>query len=173
MGAKNLALVGFMASGKSTVGRLLAESLRLPFVDLDEVVEAEAGMDVAEIFSREGEDAFRRRESLALESVLAGESGVIACGGGIILREENVRLLRENAVVFYLAVSAQAALERACEDGTVRPLLQVVDAASATERLLEERTPRYLAAAHEVVDAEHVSPRELAEEIAERWRKYR
>ncbi len=115
-------LVGFMGSGKTSVGRLLAERLGAPFVDLDERVERSAGAPVAQIFAGEGEDGFRDREAAALAALEAEPPAVVACGGGVVLRESNRALLRTLGVVVYLGVSAEQAMQR-CGLGRERPLL--------------------------------------------------
>ncbi len=169
---KSIALIGFMGAGKSTVGRLLADRLGMPFLDLDAEIERETGRDVSEIFSREGEEGFRKRESRALERALAEGGVVIACGGGVVTVEENVALLRERAVVFCLEVSLEEALRRTEEGGKARPLLTGDDPAARARRLLEQRKEAYAAAAHEVIRADAAAPEEIAEEIARRWRRY-
>jgi len=169
----NIALIGFMGAGKTAVGRALAARLGMEFIDLDERIADEAGMSVAEIFSLEGEDGFRIREAAALRGALSGEGAVIACGGGVVNRDDNVSLLRERAVVFYLEVALETALRRVSRDGTARPLLETEDPGGAARALMRERSSRYLAAAHEVVRADAASPEELAEEIAGRWNRSR
>lgn len=169
---KSIVLIGFMGSGKSTVGRVLAENLGLPFIDLDEEIEVEACMGVPEIFSREGESGFRNRESRVLKRVLRGEQAVAACGGGVVTVEENIRELRERAVVFLLSVPLDEALRRIKDDGVERPLLAGPEWEEKARRLLEDRRESYLRAAHEVVEADEASPEEIAREIARRWRRY-
>ena len=88
---KPVLLIGMMGCGKSTVGRLLAERMRLPLIDLDEEIARAAGKTIPEIFAQEGEAGFRARETAALERALAREDGVIATGGGIVTRAENIR----------------------------------------------------------------------------------
>ena len=169
---ENIALVGFMGSGKSTVGPLLASALGMDYVDLDEMITERTGMDIAEIFELEGEEGFRERESEALKEALAGGNRVVSCGGGVVLRDENLELLRRRARVFYLRVSGETALQR-LGDGEGRPLLAEEDVAAMVGELMAVRGGRYLVAAHEVVDGDRENPEEIAEEIAERWRKYR
>lgn len=167
-----LALIGFMGAGKSAVGALLAKSLQIGFVDLDEVIAREAGVGIEDIFACEGEDGFRRRESAALSEQLdAAGAKVISCGGGIVVRARNVDMLRRRCRVFLLEISLTTAVERLRgSDG--RPLLGGEDIEVAAARLMEEREHLYRRAAHESVDANEKSPRELAEEIAARWKKY-
>ena len=99
---KPVLLIGMMGCGKSTVGRLLAERMRLPLIDLDEEIARAAGKTIPEIFAQEGEAGFRARETAALERALAREDGVIATGGGIVTRAENIRMMREKGFVVWL-----------------------------------------------------------------------
>ncbi len=154
-----------MGSGKTTVGRLLARQLRLDFIDLDEVIECRLNMRVEEIFSRFGEGYFRSVESQVVRDVLSGVSNaVIACGGGAVLRDDNVEFLRKYSVVVYLRISGGEAYKRLVScDG--RPLLKVSDRRGVIESLLRFREPLYLRAAHIVVDVDGRSPEEVVSSI--------
>lgn len=127
-----IALIGMMGSGKTSVGRLLAEQTKTPFVDTDALAEAETGMSVAEIFRQLGEPAFRRIESQMLESAVQNlrGGGVLSTGGGVILSADNRLLLREKTFCVYLSTAATTLAERlsnAPDDDTAaaatRPLL--------------------------------------------------
>jgi shikimate kinase len=169
--ADSLALIGFMGAGKSAVGAILSSELEMEFVDLDEVISREAGRSIEKIFASEGEEGFRERESAALESELCSGGKVLSCGGGLVLRQENVRLLRRRCRVYLLEISRSKAVERIKGTGG-RPLLAGGDLEAAVERLMDERAELYGRAAHETVDANEASPPEIAGEIAARWRKY-
>lgn len=151
----NLILCGFMGSGKSTVGRLLAKRLGRPFVDLDAYIEAEAGQTVAEIFKTKGQAAFRAMEQAAARSLCSRSGLVLACGGGTVLNPETAALLRQSGTVIYLSVCPQTVLQRLEGDAT-RPLLQGTGAEKAgrVAALLAEREPLYRAAAHVVIEAD-------------------
>ena len=133
MGGYTIWLVGMMGAGKSAVGRALAERRRIPFVDTDETVEREAGSRIAEIFEREGEAGFRRRERAAIEAV-AGRDAVVALGGGAIAQPGVADLLREAGRVVYLRAKPETLAARV-GDGRGRPLLAGLDAAGRRERL--------------------------------------
>jgi shikimate kinase / 3-dehydroquinate synthase len=155
-------LVGFMGSGKSTVGPHLAQRLERPFVDLDDVIEADAGRSVAEIFSSEGEAGFRERESRCLQGALARDGSVVAVGGGAPMREDNwARIRSGNTVVALMAEPAE--LARRLNGSSVRPLLQP-GAPSVIATLLPGRLSRYLEA-DVVVKTDGIDPVEVAEQV--------
>lgn len=158
-------LVGFMGSGKSTVGRLLAERLGWDFVDLDEQIERLAGCTIATVFEEQGEAAFRDLEHRALRAqtgeVHCGRARVVALGGGAFAFENNRRLIADSGLSVWLDASAEALWERV-QSATHRPLAQ--DQASFT-RLLESRREAY-GQADLTLDATQ-SPRVLADKIVE------
>lgn len=135
-------LYGPPGSGKTTLGRRLAEELERPFFDLDERIEAEAGKPIPEIFSSEGEAGFRKRESESLQSLVAGREGVLALGGGTLLRPENRSLAEEAGLVATLHAPLAVLLERLNASDGGRPLLEG-DLAERLEKLLAQRTPHY------------------------------
>lgn len=169
---ENIVLVGFMGSGKSTVGRELARRLGRAFLDTDELVERRAGMPVPEVFARLGEDGFRRLEAEAVAEAAAEGGRVIATGGGALLREENVQRLKATGRLYLLHASPADLLDRLEADGTRRrPLLAgVATRAGRLERieaLLAARAPAY-ARADEVVETTGRTVAAVAEEIIER-----
>ena len=135
-------LVGFMGSGKSSVGRELARRFRAPFVDVDERIESAAGCRIRDLFGREGEPAFRVREKAALREVLSVRGCVVATGGGAFADEENRVLLRSYAPVVYLEAAVETLLERLAGD-LGRPLLRGGDREEAVRELLSRREPGY------------------------------
>jgi len=148
----NIALIGFMGAGKSAVGKALAKAAAMDFVDLDTVIQQKAGRSISRIFSYDGEAAFRRIESQAVSEVADRENTVIACGGGVILEQSNVEALRRNAIIVYLPAEPSVLLRRVLDSPEKRPLLQVVDPASAMGGLLKRRLPLYEAAADLTID---------------------
>jgi shikimate kinase len=151
MGRGNIFLVGMMGSGKTTLGRALAQRLRLHFVDTDRIMVERTGVPVATIFEIEGEDGFRKRESAVLSEVAEGDSQVIATGGGAILARENREVMRRRGTVIYLRAQVDSLWERTRHD-TSRPLLRTPDPRATLASLLEQRDPLYREAAHVIVD---------------------
>ena len=172
-GASNIVLVGPMGAGKSVVGALLARRLGLPFVDVDAAVEAEAGLRIAELFRREGEAAFRARETALLARCLDGDGQVVATGGGAVLAPANRERLRERGFVAWLQADPATQLRRleGCAD---RPLLAGADRAARLHALAAERDPLYRDVADLALDTRDADAAALAEALAARaagrWR---
>jgi shikimate dehydrogenase len=153
---QNIALIGMPGCGKSTVGSILAQKLGRPFMDIDAQIEAAAGKSIPEIFSEAGEETFRRLETRAL-SVEAKKSGIVlATGGGVVTRPENLDLLRQNSVIVYM----KRELSELITDG--RPLSQNV----GIQALANKRLPLYEAWSDYAVQAE-ARPKQTAARIEE------
>ena len=167
----HLYLVGYRGTGKTTVGRLLAAAAGRPFVDLDERIEAGAGMTIAGIFAAEGEPGFRDRESAALVAASAEPPSVIATGGGIILRPENRAALRETGWVAWLTAPAEDLWARIQADATTaarRPKLAGGGFDEVT-KLLAVREPLYRDVADSRVETAGLSPDAVAAAILAAW----
>jgi len=161
----NIALVGFMGTGKTDVGRLLAEKLGKDFIELDELIEQRAGKAIPEIFQQDGEIAFRELEIEATREAAAKKNAVIACGGGVVLNQINVDRLREHGVIVYLTASPEAILQRTSSDTDERPLLVAEDKASKVEKLLNFRRPFYERAADITVNTSELDVAGVAGQI--------
>jgi shikimate kinase len=160
---QNIALIGFMAVGKSAVGRNLAKKLRRRFVDLDRVIEKTAGMKISEIFAQKGEPYFRQLEKKTLAKILQGEEQVIATGGGVIMDDDSLMLLRDRALVIGLTASVDVLLTRA-GSSSKRPLLKEVNRKERVEELLMQRGSRY-AQAHITIDTSELTVDQVVEKI--------
>lgn len=158
-------LIGMMGSGKTTVGRRLADALGIEFHDTDAAVEEAAGSSIPELWRRRGEEEFRRLEHEAVVRV-AGRRAVVATGGGVVLRDENVAAMRRTGQVVWLDAPAEV-LARRVGSGAGRPLLAGDDLPGRFADMLADRAERYRAAAHRVVDAGR-SQSAVAEEL-EQW----
>ena len=166
-----LLLNGFMASGKSTLGRLVAERAGCELIDLDERVERRAGMRVSEIFAQQGEAAFRKLEAEALAELLAAARPiVVALGGGALLRRATRLKAMDAAVVVSLSASVEAIARRNAAAPGQRPLLDAPDARERIESLLELREAAY-AECHARLDTSAAAPEALASQLLEIWRR--
>jgi shikimate kinase len=162
-----LILTGFMGTGKSATGRVLAALLGWEFLDLDEEVERAAGKPVSRIFAEEGEARFRDLEAAALARALTRPRVVLATGGGVLLREENRRRLSGRLVV-NLEAGPEECLRRVRASTTVRPLLAGPDPEAESRRLWEARRELYDAVPRRV-DTQGKTPDEVAREIHQRF----
>ena len=171
---RNIILVGFMASGKTSVGRAMAESLSdsaalgstggWTFIDADDVIVARAGKPIHRIFAEDGEPAFRELESQVIAELCAAERQVIASGGGSFVSDRNRDVMLAGGRVFFLASSPATILRRVREEdagGPIRPLLAVDDPEARIAELLAQRTPAY-ARAHHAVDTDALTPEGVA-----------
>lgn len=163
--ANQIALVGLPGSGKSTVGRILADLLGWQFFDLDTEIEAKQGLTVAEIFAQLGEAQFRRLEADLTKRLASEPQIVLAPGGGWITNPELPRLLARNGVLIWLRVQPPTALVRLRASGVTRPLLEVPDVLARLQMLLDERRAFYQRA-HFFVDTDDLTPPVVAETIA-------
>jgi len=169
----NVAIFGFMGVGKSSVGRLLAESLGMGFVDIDDAIVADAGMDIPSIFKEQGEKGFRELEKAATEKVSEMDGVVIACGGGTVLDQENLSALRRNSRMILLIADPETILQRVQADGDTRPLLNNDGKGDPVSPLLRVRIPKYLKVADYVVNTSGKTQAKVAEEIADYMRGVR
>ncbi len=160
-------LVGPMGAGKSTIGKLLAAQLGLPFADSDKVLEDRTGADIPWIFDVEGEAGFRRRESEVLAELCNGETQVVATGGGIVLMPEDRTLLKGQGFVVYLRASLDQLVERTSKNSN-RPLLQVEDPRAKLAEILQQREAFYAEVADLVCDTDHCTPKQAAQMVADR-----
>jgi shikimate kinase len=167
-----LILIGHRATGKTTVGRLLAAQLGWIFADVDEYIESTFGGSIAEIFAAEGEAGFRNRESIALSALCGQNRRVIATGGGAILRSENRSLLRSAGFVAWLTAGPETIWARLQSDPTTaarRPNLTSVGGLEEVRALLAAREALYRETADFVANADVPSPEAVAADILNAW----
>jgi shikimate kinase len=163
---RNVVLCGFMATGKSSVGRQLAVSLGYEFLDMDAIIEAETGMSISEIFSSQGESAFRSLECQVVEQVAQRNRCVIATGGGTIVNPKNLENLKRSGIVIALTADPQIILLRT-GSGKSRPMLGEGDRMQRIIALMEQRSAAY-AMADMTVDTSAHNIQEVAEIIIQR-----
>ncbi len=158
---KNIYLVGFMGSGKSTVGRILAEKLNMNFVDVDQLIEEEEKMKISDIFKKKGEKYFRELERRKIKDLTKGENLVISTGGGLGADRENMDLMKKTGFVVWLDVSLDEIIKR-CEGDKNRPLLN--QSYENIKKLYEKRKPVYKMA-HIHIKTDNKNPENIAKEI--------
>ena len=160
----NIYIVGPMGSGKSTVGKIVARSLFLDFLDSDEEIEKTTGASIDWIFDLEGEEGFRKRETAELEKIVQLNSHVVATGGGIILSDHNRNLLSARGVVIYLETPIKIQVERTSKDKE-RPLLKDGDPESILTKLNIEREHLYKEVSDYAIQTSNKSSQEVADQI--------
>ena len=159
----NIVLVGFMGTGKSTVGRVIAQKLGFHFIDTDDVIEQTSKAKISDIFAEHGEVYFRDLESQAVKSVALMKNQVVATGGGVVLRSSNIDLLRTGGPIFCLNATPKAIWDRV-RSSRSRPLLRGPDPLKKIETLLDKRAPYYALADHQI-ETTGVSVDRVANEI--------
>lgn len=169
----NIVLCGFMGCGKTTVGKELSKKLEMQFVDMDSIIEQNAGMPVSEIFRTQGESSFRRMET-ETAAALSGQSGlVISTGGGAVLNSANVKAFKSGGLILLIDVPCEVIANRLTGD-TSRPLLNRPDRDTAMRELYEKRMPLYRAIADVVVENAQDLPADVfAENICKVIAAYR
>ena len=160
----NIFLIGFMGVGKSTVSHYLSKILASPQVEIDQVIVNKEHMSINKIFEEYGEEYFRNCETNLLIELQKKNNQIVSCGGGVAMREINVREMKKNGRVVLLTASPETILERV-KDSDERPLLRGRKNTEYISELMEIRRPKYRAAADIIVDTDHKNVEEIAEEI--------
>jgi shikimate kinase len=165
---RNIILIGYRATGKTTVGKLVAQALHRQFVDLDQVLEEEAGESIPVIVQRYGWDDFRGREKKLVGRYADQEGLVLATGGGVVLDFDNVRYLKKKGLIFWLTASPQEIQTRLIRDQQEidrRPSLTGSNPVSEVEEVLRQRQPLYQAAADIIISTSQDSVEQVAHQI--------
>lgn len=165
---RNIALCGFMGTGKSSVGRLVAEQLHFAFLDTDTVIEARAGKPITDIFATEGEAAFRELEARIVKELANRDRTVISTGGGLVVNPANMASLKEHALVVCLWATPEGIYARV-KNQNHRPLLAEANPLEKIRSLLAERAPAYKQA-DVLINTEIRSPREVAQQVLHQFR---
>ena len=165
---QNLVLIGFRASGKTAVGRALAQALKRPLVDLDQVLVAEAGRSIAELVQASGWPEFRRREKALVARYARQQGLVLAPGGGVVLDPDNVRELRAHGIIIWLTADPKVLRARLAQDlpgEASRPSLTGTDTLKEVEEVLNARNPLYQEAAQVTVDTTDLKIAQVVQQI--------
>ncbi len=161
---KNIALIGFMGTGKSTVGRHLAEGLKMTHIDIDGEIERKNASSITDIFKTLGEGPFRRMEERQIDAAARMSGRIISCGGGAVLNTASIDRLRSSATIVWLNAGVETILQRVGIDRS-RPLLNVPDRKTEIEKMLRVRTGYYARACDLVINTDEKEPGEIAKRI--------
>ena len=164
----SIALIGFMGSGKTVVGKALAEKLGKEFVEMDILIEQKAGKTIPEIFQEDGEVRFRELEIEVAKELSGKKNAVIACGGGVVLNKINIDRLGAECIIVYLRASPQVILRRTSGDRDERPLLRAADKDAHTRELIKYRQPFYERAADMEIDTSKMGVDSVAERVTKK-----
>ena len=163
----NIVLIGFMGTGKTVVGQVLATRLHRKLIEVDAIIAKMAGKPIPDIFRDNGEIYFRELEIKAIKKATAGEKRVIACGGGIVMNTINIDRLRATGIIVYLSASPKMILKRTKDDNN-RPLLDVKQPAERVRELMKFRKPFYDRAADLTINTSKLSIETVADKIIDR-----
>ncbi len=167
----NMALIGMMGSGKSFSSNRLGQLLKKDVVSTDKYIEEKEGRAISKIFEDSGEAYFRQLEKQIVKEVSGKKDVIIDCGGGVVLDQENVKTIKQNAVIFYLSATAEVLLKQIKLTGKEkRPLLNVNDPLGKLKEMLTTRKPLYEQAADYVIDANNKTIEEISQNILKIWK---
>lgn len=163
----NIFLTGFMGSGKSTISNYLSTLFAMKSVEMDQVISEREGMSISDIFAEFGEEYFRNLETDLLIEMQSKSNVVISCGGGVPMRERNVREMKKNGRVVLLTAAPETIYDRV-KDSHDRPLLEHNKTIPYISQLMAERREKYEAAADIIIQTDHKSESEICEELVRR-----
>ena len=163
----NIVLIGFMGAGKSTVSEYLSRKYNMDTVEMDQIIAEREKMSISDIFSVHGEEYFRDLETKLLIEMQAKTNTVISCGGGVPMRERNVKEMKKNGCVVLLTATPETILERV-KDNHDRPLLEGNKTVSYISELMEKRREKYEAAADLIIETDGKNAQEICEELVQK-----
>ena len=168
----SIALIGFMGTGKTAMGKALADRLGKEFVETDALIESLVGKSIPEIFKQDGEIAFRELEIEIIKRIAVKDNAIIACGGGIVLNKINVDRLAQKCIIINLKASPSVIAKRTSVDRNGRPLLAVTDRLAQIKELQKYRRPYYQRAADFEINTSRLRIETVVNKIIERLRDY-
>ena len=160
----NIFLIGFMGTGKTTIANALNRKYDMEIIDMDANIEQEQNMAISEIFANQGEEFFRDLETKLIYDLQNKDNVVVSCGGGAVLRQENVRAMKKSGKIILLNATAETILERV-QNSHNRPLLEGNKNVEYIRQLMSKREDKYNSAADYVVDVDNRAVEDIAEEI--------
>ena len=164
---KNIFLIGYMGTGKSSVAKFLSNKWGWNVLEMDEMLVQQEGMSISDIFKTYGEEYFRDAESNLIQEICMQEDKVVSCGGGVVLRSQNVEMMKQGGTIVLLAASPETILERV-KDDTTRPLLQGNMTIAFLSEMMEKRREKYEKAADVMVQTDGKQIAEICKEIIEK-----
>lgn len=167
---KNIFLIGYMGTGKSTVAAYMAKQYGMEVMEMDQMIVEQEGMSISDIFAKHGENYFRDVETKLLVEIQTQDNKVVSCGGGVVLREQNVEEMRKGGHIVLLSAKAETILERVKDDNS-RPLLQGNKNIAFINDMLEQRRPKYESAADVVIQTDGKQVADICNEISEQITK--
>ncbi len=168
----NIALIGFMGVGKSTVGKLLAARLGKKFIEVDTEIEQQSGKSIPQIFQEKGEIGFRELEIETIKEISRQEKQVIACGGGAVLNKINIDRLKQDAVIIWLTASPDSILKRTHLNSDERPVLKGINDIQSLESLMQFRLPYYERSADMKIETTKLDLSTVVEQIIVQLKDY-
>lgn len=163
---KNIFLIGYMGTGKSTVAAYIAKQYGMEVLEMDQMIAEREGMSISDIFEKRGEDYFRDIETKLLVEMQMQEYKVVSCGGGVVLREQNIEEMRKSGKIVLLSATAETILDRVKDDGS-RPLLQGNKSTAFINDMLDKRRQKYESAADIVIQTDGKQVTDISNEIFE------
>lgn len=161
---KNIFLIGYMGTGKSTVAAHVANAYGMEVMEMDEMIVCREGMSISDVFAKHGEEYFRDAETRLLQEICQQENKVVSCGGGVVLRSQNVEEMRKGGRIVLLSAKPETILERVKDDSS-RPLLAGNKTVAFISEMMEKRREKYEGAADIVIQTDGKSVVHICEEI--------
>lgn len=164
---KNIFLIGFMGSGKSTIASFLSQNYGMEIIEMDQLIVEREGMSIPDIFAQKGESYFRDAETNLLIEIQTEENKVVSCGGGVVLREQNVKEMKKSGKIVLLTAKPETILERVKDDDN-RPLLRGNKNVEFISDMMKKRLPKYEGAADVIIHTDGKQVEEICKEIFEK-----
>lgn len=167
MKKNNILLIGFMGTGKTTISSLLKDKMNLPEIDMDKYIVNKENTSIADIFEQKGEEYFRKVETECLIEILQNEGVIVSCGGGVVVKDENVTHMKDKGTIVLLTATPETIYHRV-KNSNDRPILNGNMNVEFIAQLMEKRRERYLSVADIIIDTDDKTSEEVANEIIEK-----